>query len=70
MTSFYIAVSGWQEASTVGLFAFIELILNVACGTRCVPILTGTAPCLDVTAIFYQMVKQAFKFELAGVGRG
>ena len=29
-----------------------KLTLNVACGTRCVPILTGMAPCLDVTAIF------------------
>jgi phosphoribosylformimino-5-aminoimidazole carboxamide ribotide isomerase len=58
--SFYIAVSGWQEASKVGLFAFIETYLE--CGlqhTLCTDIDRDGA-LSGCNRDLYKMVKQAF----------
>ena len=50
--SFYIAVSGWQEASKVGLFAFIKTYLESGLQHTLCTDIDRDGTLLDVTVIF------------------
>ena len=58
--SFYIAVSGWQEASKVGLFAFIETYLERGLRHTLCTDIDRDGALSGCNRDLYQMVKQAF----------
>ena len=58
--SFYIAVSGWQEASKVGLFAFIEAYLESGLRHTLCTDIDRDGALSGCNRDLYQKVKQAF----------
>ena len=58
--SFYIAVSGWQEASNVGLFAFIEAYLESGLRHTLCTDIDRDGALSGCNRDLYQKVKQAF----------
>ena len=57
---FYIAVSGWQEASKLGLFAFIETYLDSGLLHMLCTDIDRDGTLAGCNRDLYQMVKQAF----------